>query len=288
MRKAKAVAFISAALMLFPVSYRLTPLGTNSISDSAEFGIATEIADHDAEAAAEQMPQSRMQTVFYVGSESSPHEADERSYFDPDQYRIDLRLRRYRQRQELTGYDAEYVSQLTEEEQKEAEYFLDQGFVFYRQNWSITKNQPYGDNTFGQCGCGPTCAAAIISNLAGEPVTPEDMRVWGLEHGSYIANTGTTLSFMTSVPAMYGIKATNVGRDREAVMQALRDGKLVLVSMGPGVFTLGAHFMLYRGITEDGKILIADSYSFEYSTREWDWNTLASQVKNGYWIFEKE
>ena len=185
------------------------------------------------------------------------------------------------------GYNADYVASLTEEEQKEAEYFYDRGYVFYRQNWSVTKDLPYGDEGFGQCGCGPTCAAAIISNLAGVSVTPEDMRVYGIEHNSYIPNVGTTYDFLMTVTAAYGIKATNVA-SKSAVIEALKAGKLVLVTMGPGDFTLGAHFMLYRGVTDEGKILVADSYSFELSAKEWDWDDLERQLKNGYWIFEKE
>ena len=61
--------------------------------------------------------------------------------------------------------------------------FYEQGFVFYRQNWSVLDDQYYGNEGFGLCGCGPTCIAAIISNLAGVPVDPEEMRVYGLSVG---------------------------------------------------------------------------------------------------------
>ena len=56
--------------------------------------------------------------------------------------------------------------------------------------------------------------------------------------------------------------------------------------MGPGEFTLGSHFMLFYGITDDDKILIADSYSFENSTMEWDYDRLYKQLKSGYWVYE--
>lgn len=185
------------------------------------------------------------------------------------------------------GYNAEYVATLTKEEQAEAEAFYEEGYVFFRQNWSITKELPYGDEGFGQCGCGPTVTAALIANLAGKPVTPEDMRKYAIETGAYIPNVGTTYNFIMTTTAAYGIKATNVV-SKEAVVNALKAGKLVLATMGPGDFTLGAHFMLYRGITDDGKILIADSYSYELSAKEWDWDTLEGQLKNGYWVFEME
>jgi hypothetical protein len=188
------------------------------------------------------------------------------------------------------GYDAQFVATLTKEEQAEARYFYEQGFVFYRQNWSVLDQKEYGNEGFGLCGCGPTCIAAIISNLAGVPVDPEEMRVYGLSVGSWLPSGGTTYGFLIETAKKYGIKTTQIyASDKEALFAALKDeNKLVLATMGPGDFTLGAHFMLFRGITDDGKILISDSYSYEYSTMEWDYDDLYAQLKTGYWIFEKE
>ncbi len=187
------------------------------------------------------------------------------------------------------GYDAEFVATLTKEEQAEARYFYEQGFVFYRQNWSVLDDAEYGNEGFGLCGCGPTCIAAIISNLAGVPVDPEEMRVYGLSVGSWVPSGGTSYGFLIETAKKYGITATQIcASDREALFAALKDeNKLVLATMGPGDFTYGAHFMLFRGMTDEGKILIADSYSYEYSTMEWDYDYLYAQLKNGYWIFEK-
>ena len=187
------------------------------------------------------------------------------------------------------GYDADFIAALTAEEQAEARYFYEQGFVFYRQNWSVLDDAEYGNEGFGLCGCGPTCIAAVISNLAGVPVDPEEMRVYGLSVGSWLPSGGTTYGFLIETAKKYGISATQIyAGDKEALFAALQDeNKLVLATMGPGDFTLGAHFMLFRGITDEGKILIADSYSYEYSTMEWDYDYLYAQLKSGYWIFEK-
>lgn len=187
------------------------------------------------------------------------------------------------------GYDRDFIAMLTKEEQAEAQYFYEQGFVFYRQNWSVLDDAEYGNEGFGLCGCGPTCIAAIISNLAGVPVDPEEMRVYGLSVGSWLPSGGTTYGFLIETAKKYGITCTQIyASDKEALYDALRDeNKLVLATMGPGDFTLGAHFMLFRGITDEGKILISDSYSFEHSVKEWDYDALYAQLKTGYWIFEK-
>ncbi len=191
-------------------------------------------------------------------------------------------------RLQCMGYSDAFVASLTEEEQAEARVFYEEGFVFYRQNWSNLKDLPYGTNgnTFGECGCGPTVVASVISNLAGVSYTPLDAREWAYENRGFIAETGaTTYQFMFSLPEQYGITARYTA-SKDEVYRALRDGKLVLVCVGRGDFTYGAHFMLYRGVTEDGEILIADSYSFEKSMTPWSWERLESQVLMGYYIYE--
>lgn len=56
--------------------------------------------------------------------------------------------------------------------------------------------------------------------------------------------------------------------------------------MGPGIFSRGGHFLTLRGAA-DGGIRIADSISYERSTKLWSAETLASQMKiDYYWIFE--
>jgi len=189
----------------------------------------------------------------------------------------------------VSGYNSEFIARLTDQEQDEAEYFYDNGYIFFRQNWSYLKDLPYGPTgfDFGQCGCGPTCVAAIIANLAGVPVTPEEMGDYAIENKYVASNGGTAYSFMREVPAKYGISSSFIyASDKASLFKALRDGKLVLATMGPGEFTLGSHFMLFRGITYDDKILIADSYSFEHSTMEWDYDRLYKQIKSGYWVYE--
>jgi len=184
------------------------------------------------------------------------------------------------------GYNKEFVAALTEEEQAEAAYFYDLGYVYFRQTWSTLDELEYSYDNFGEYGCGPTCAAAVIANLAGIPVTPDDLRKYAIDNYYCAPGGGTYYGFMTIVPAQYGIRVTEVYRgDKKAVIDALKEGKLVLATMGPGDFTLGAHYILLRGITEEGKILVADSYSYANSLKEWDYDVLYSQLKHGYYIY---
>ena len=58
--------------------------------------------------------------------------------------------------------------------------------------------------------------------------------------------------------AHYGLTVTGIGNDPENLVEALKEGKLVIAIMSKGHFTSSGHFIVLRGVTEDGKILVAD------------------------------
>ena len=53
-------------------------------------------------------------------------------------------------------------------------------------------------------------------------------------------------------------------------MDALTDGKLVVALMTKGHFTSSGHFIVLRGCTSGGKILVADPASYQRSEKSWD------------------
>ena len=56
--------------------------------------------------------------------------------------------------------------------------------------------------------------------------------------------------------------------------------------MGKGHFTNNGHFIVLRGITENGKILVNDPNSREKSNKEWSVSIIVSEAK-GAWSFSK-
>ena len=56
--------------------------------------------------------------------------------------------------------------------------------------------------------------------------------------------------------------------------------------MGKGHFTNNGHFIVLRGITENGKILVNDPNSREKSKKEWSVSIIVSEAK-GAWAFSK-
>lgn len=79
----------------------------------------------------------------------------------------------------------------------------------------------------------------------------------------------------------------------QRIVDALASGKLVIAIMGKGHFIQSGHFIVLRGVTSEGKILVADPISKNQSDQEWDISTIMNeackQAGSGgpFWIISK-
>lgn len=139
-------------------------------------------------------------------------------------------------------------------------------------------NKRYGDDSIKSAGCGPTALAMVVSGLTNKIIYPDEMSKWAYEHNYKVRGGGSYWSLMTEGASKFGLKVQTVSRkDPNAVAKALSDGKTIIVSMGRGHFTSGGHFIVLRGITEDGKILVNDSYSYKNTQIEWDLSIIMNE-----------
>ena len=89
----------------------------------------------------------------------------------------------------------------------------------------------------------------------------------------------------------YGCGPTS--SEPQRIVDALSEGKLVVALMTKGHFTSGGHFIVLRGITGDGKILVADPASYQRSQKLWDLSIILNEASKGagaggpFWITEK-
>jgi hypothetical protein len=63
---------------------------------------------------------------------------------------------------------------------------------------------------------------------------------------------------LTKLASLYGVQGTWIENDAEQIATVLRAGHPVIAHMGPGIFTDGGHYIVMRGITEDGYVLVND------------------------------
>lgn len=158
-------------------------------------------------------------------------------------------------------------------------------FLQYDSKWGGVS---YGSSTIAKAGCGPTCLAMVTSYLTGNAVSPVDVAKWSERNGHIDSNNNTYWSLMTSYPQAMGYKGTNLGHNGDAVIKALQNGQPVIARCGPGIFTKNGHFIVLRGITSEGKILVNDPndnfYSKNYYNKEFDFVVIQTNATN-YWSF---
>ena len=151
--------------------------------------------------------------------------------------------------------------------------------VYYAQTDSRWGTNAYSGSTIGVAGCGPTAVAMVASTL-GRSVTPAEVAAWSEQTGHACYGNGSYHSLVPDGLAHYGLRVECAGMpSAQRLVDALVSGKLVVVIMGPGTFTNSGHFMVLRGVTVDGKVLIADPISYNRSQRAWDLALIMKEAK---------
>ena len=77
----------------------------------------------------------------------------------------------------------------------------------------------------------------------------------------------------------YGVHSRWIANDADAILSALREGKPVIAHMGPGIFTSRGHYLVLRGVTEDGLVLMNDPNSRDNCAKAFPIDTLLKQAK---------
>lgn len=154
----------------------------------------------------------------------------------------------------------------------------------------------FNGKTVKSSGCGITSFSMVVSYYLGRTITPEETAPWAMAHG---ANTVQNWGSFKILADHYGITmeqqctGPSWGGSADPIVQALSAGKLVIASHTGGYFnpSNGGHYIVYTGITEDGKITVNDPGN-RAKTQEsvskggFDQTTAFSHCKQ-YWIFSK-
>lgn len=153
--------------------------------------------------------------------------------------------------------------------------------TYYNQLDSRWSNEMYGrSSTIGAAGCGPTALAICVSTLTGRNVDPPAVCDWSVRNGHRCEGNGSYHSLIPEGAKHYGLKVEKLGRSSARELeQHLSSGKLVIAIMAKGHFTSNGHFIVLRGITEDGKVLVADPASYKRSGQEWNMSIILNEAR---------
>lgn len=97
--------------------------------------------------------------------------------------------------------------------------------------------------TIANSGCGPTSMSDIIATWKDKKVTPVQMCEYAVKHGFRTRSSGTAWGFFKSIANTYGFTKFVQTKSMATAREALKNGALVVASMGPGYWTKGGHYI---------------------------------------------
>ena len=167
--------------------------------------------------------------------------------------------------------------------------------TYYNQLDERWADEPYGTDNIGGYGCGPTSMSIVVSSLTEQTVDPPAMAEWAYQHGYWCSGNGSYHSLIPGAAEGFGLSCESIATDDpQAVVDALASGKLIVALMSKGHFTSSGHFLVLRGVTAEGKILVADPASKKRSEQEWDLSIILDEARRGasaggpFWAIFKE
>ncbi len=97
--------------------------------------------------------------------------------------------------------------------------------------------------TIASSGCGPSSMSDIMASWIDHSITPVEMCAYAIAHGYRTKNSGTAWAFFRSIADAYGFTGFVQTKSMATARAALREGALVVASMGPGYWTSGGHYI---------------------------------------------
>ncbi len=153
--------------------------------------------------------------------------------------------------------------------------------IYYNQKDDLWTDQLFGRDPIGRYGCGPTAMSMVVSSLTGAVINPAEMAAWAAGQGYCAPRSGSYLSLVEGTASYYNLICTPVSTlDVETLRAELSMGGVMVALMGPGHFTKKGHFIVLRGVTLTGEILVADPNSRDNSLTAWDAQIIIDELSS--------
>lgn len=161
---------------------------------------------------------------------------------------------------------------------------------YIQQSYPYTNYGNYG--TISSHGCGITSCAMVYSYLLDRVILPDELAA---TYGRFNTKVGSDYRLFSQTAEDFGIEVKMV-YNWKAVEEALKNGQVVIANVqSDSIFTDGGHYIVYYGITEEGRILVNDPSIYNYG--QWSSKILTEGFRHGFdqkycnysfpcWIYE--
>ena len=154
----------------------------------------------------------------------------------------------------------------------------------YQSPWGKIK---FGDGNIASSGCSITCLAMVLSYLTDDTVTPDELAAWA-GNRFHVPEVGQGWGIFPAAARQYDVNCVGLGESMNNVLTALKSEKPVIASMDTGTFTKKGHFIVLRGIDENGKILVNypnDKGKKRHFYRSFEIGLIQREAKQ-FWCFD--
>lgn len=128
-------------------------------------------------------------------------------------------------------------------------------------------------------GCGAACISMAVSYLTGsESPPPDELFTWAFENGYYNGD-GLSHECLADLAALYGVSSEWIQNDEKKILQALYSYHPVIAHVGPGTFTNYGHYIVLRGVDEDGRVYVNDPSSVARSQKTYALADIISEAR---------
>ena len=139
------------------------------------------------------------------------------------------------------------------------------GLTYYSQadkRWAnrlyTSTNNP--NQTMKSSGCGPTAAAIVVSSCKGS-ILPTKMANIFVREGFRTANSGTSWNAFPFIANYFAFNNYQYTTNLNTAINNLKNGSIIIVSCGNGLFTTNGHYIVLVGI-KNNTISIYDTYLY--------------------------
>ena len=128
-------------------------------------------------------------------------------------------------------------------------------------------------------GCGATAASMVIAYINEDyGQTPYTLFYEAAARGEYWGN-GLDYDSIQGMLSRRGIDARLCGVSASAIVDALQAQRPIILIMGPGTFTNEGHYIVLRGLNEEGRVLVNDPNSLGRSEGSYSPEQIAREAK---------
>lgn len=163
--------------------------------------------------------------------------------------------------------------------------------VYYNQQEAPWSSMLFGRDPIGPYGCGPVAMSMVVTSMTPTPMDPGQMAAWAADNGYWAPQSGSHQTLIEGACTAFGLGCIRLYEySSSQIISTLLHGDMMVALMGPGHFTGSGHFIVLRGVTLSGEILVADPNSRENSLIAWDPELLLSEISRsdgrGLWLWQ--